>query len=487
MEVGKIRSMFSLPYYRHITFVTSAIASSFLISNKKINKYFSFHFVNAQTKQDTVMIQDGKQDKEAVQFTNQVSILKSNKKQKNISKILKSQEFSRKIDSNFYSPVSWFETNHYSANNPIEDRHCECSLLKNNAFFFGIFDGHSGWHCSESLRLNLPLYVSLAFSNDNLLKDFNSGKLSQKDFVQYLGNPDDNCLTFATPNGYKSKQDKLKTGPCNFAQFMNTEKYSTSEILQYAYLSMDRDITLEAIPDGECIEPIWTGLSGSVAIGAYIKENDVFVASTGDCRGVLGVKSDQKLWLSIPLSEDHTADNINEVLRIKKEHPNEEHTVILQSRLLGQLQPLRSFGDVIYKWSKELHRQVLDIIYGYAVVPISIYKSPPYLTAQPDIMHKILNKDDRFIILASDGLWDTVSNDQAVQIIGKYLDNLENGIKDEENGATKLIRYALGQGDNDRLYSMLELPQKVKRNYHDDITVTVIYFDSKLFPCNSKL
>ncbi|XP_065678317.1 uncharacterized protein LOC136093335 [Hydra vulgaris] len=220
----------------------------------------------------------------------------------------------------------------------------------------GINTGRDSKTKKENQSIQLLQFLSKNFSNDNLLKDFNSGKLSQKDFVQYLGNPDDNCLTFATPNGYKSKQDKLKTGLCNFAQFMNTEKYSTSEILQYAYLSMDRDITLEAIPDGECIEPIWTGLSGSVAIGAYIKENDVFVASTGDCRGVLGVKSDQKLWLSIPLSEDHTADNINEVLRIKKQNPNEENTVILQSHLLGQLQPLRSFGDVIYKWSKELHR-----------------------------------------------------------------------------------------------------------------------------------
>ena len=174
-------------------------------------------------------------------------------------------------------------------------------------------------------------------------------------------------------------------------------------------------------------------------------------------------------------------------MRIKKEHPGEEHSVILQSRLLGQLQPLRSFGDVIYKWSKELHREVLDVLYCHAVVPVSIYKTPPYLTAQPDVEHKLLNNNDRFIILASDGLWDAISNDQAVQIIGKYLDDLQNGIKDEENGATKLIRHALSQGNHERLLNMLELPQSIKRNYHDDISVTVIYFDSKVLPCNSKL
>ena len=246
---------------KHTTLATTAFASTLLFSNEEFRRYFSINSVYAQAMQD--------------------SKFKKEKTNQSISKKLQFQQFSRKIDGNFSSPVSWFETNHYAANYPIEDRHCECSLLKNEAYFFGIFDGHSGWHCSETLRLNLPLYISLAFLNENLLNEFSSRKLCHGDLIEYLGNPDDDCQTFLTPNGYKNKQNNLKTGPYNFVQFMNTAKYSTSEILKYTFLSMDRDITLEAIPDGECNEPIWAGLSGSVAIGAYVKGNDLFVASTG--------------------------------------------------------------------------------------------------------------------------------------------------------------------------------------------------------------
>lgn len=182
-------------------------------------------------------------------------------------------------------------------------------------------------------------------------------------------------------------------------------------------------------------------------------------------------------WCSTPLSEDHTTENRQEVERLHAAHPDEKRSVIMNQRLLGQLQPLRSFGDVIYKWSKELHRDVLEVIYGRPVVSESIYLTPPYLTAQPDVSHKLLDRDDRFIILATDGLWDTMSNDLAVEIVGKYIDDLEKGIKVQENGATKLLRYSLGRHDEFRLSQMLSIPLQHRRSYHDDITITIVYFN----------
>ena len=182
-------------------------------------------------------------------------------------------------------------------------------------------------------------------------------------------------------------------------------------------------------------------------------------------------------WCSTPLSEDHTTENRQEVERLHAAHPDEKRSVIMNNRLLGQLQPLRSFGDVIYKWSKELHRNVLEVVYGRPVVSESIYLTPPYLTAQPDVAHKLLDRNDRFIILATDGLWDTISNDLAVEIVGKYIDDLEKGIEVQENGATKLLRYSLGRHDKFRLSQMLSIPLQNRRSYHDDVTITIVYFN----------
>jgi len=45
--------------------------------------------------------------------------------------------------------------------------------------------------------------------------------------------------------------------------------------------------------------------------------------------------------------EEHNTENVSELNRIFSEHPsNEKDTVIKYERLLGQLAPLRAFGDL---------------------------------------------------------------------------------------------------------------------------------------------
>lgn len=380
--------------------------------------------------------------------------------------------------------VSGFETNHYRANRELEDRHCECRLNFNNSYLFGVFDGHSGRHCSESLKTRLPVYMSLALMNKELRKKFTDKELTEKDVLEYLGLRSPDEYDNEPIPGLEEKQQRFMTG-VNFLvdsldgnEKLGNEEH-VEETIQHTYLTLDKDIAMEAIPDGICNEPIWAGLSGAVAITAYIKDKDLYVSNTGDCRAVLGSRTTDGQWTSEALSFDHNSDNIADAKRLKNEHPKEK-LVIYQDRLLGQLQPLRAFGDVPYKWTHELHRDVLDILYdGYPCVPKSIYLTPPYLTAEPEVTHKKLNRNTRFLILATDGLWDTVSNEKAVKIIGEYLDGLKNNIDQGENGATKLIRYALGRGKKTHLSYMLSLRENEKRDYHDDITVTVIYFDDE--------
>lgn len=53
----------------------------------------------------------------------------------------------------------------------------------------------------------------------------------------------------------------------------------------------------------------------------------------------------------------------------------------------------------------------------------------------------------------------------------------------DQNSATHLIRYALGATDygieHSKISYYLSLPQDVVRFYRDDITITVIYFNSQ--------
>lgn len=45
------------------------------------------------------------------------------------------------------------------------------------------------------------------------------------------------------------------------------------------------------------------------------------------------------------------------------------------------------------------------------------YKTPPYLSARPEIIKHTLSPKDKFIVIASDGLWDLLSPTQVVRLV----------------------------------------------------------------------
>lgn len=94
-------------------------------------------------------------------------------------------------------------------------------------------------------------------------------------------------------------------------------------------------------------------LSGSCAISALFdtSSSNLYVALAGDSRAVMGTfDPESQKWTVDVLSEDQTGRNLKEVERMRKEHPkNEEETVIMRGRVLGGLEPTRSFGDGKYK------------------------------------------------------------------------------------------------------------------------------------------
>lgn len=78
------------------------------------------------------------------------------------------------------------------------------------------------------------------------------------------------------------------------------------------------------------------------------------------------------------------------------------------------LQVSRSIGDVYLK-KPEFHRDPIFQQYGN-YVPMK----RPLMSAEPSIVTRKLRPQDMFIIFASDGLWEQLSDDEAVQIVSKY-------------------------------------------------------------------
>lgn len=77
----------------------------------------------------------------------------------------------------------------------------------------------------------------------------------------------------------------------------------------------------------------------------------------------------------------------------------------------------------------------------------------PYLTNIPDIFRYKIEKSDKFIVMACDGLWDVMSNSDVVNFLLNecYDTNLEERINININIARKLAETAIAKGSTDNV------------------------------------
>jgi len=153
---------------------------------------------------------------------------------------------------------------------------------------------------------------------------------------------------------------------------------------------------------------------GCTALTVLATKSKVYVANAGDSRAVLW--GDQKV---VRLTTDHKPDVPEEELRIQKSGGNvtkvktKEGKVI--SRVNGMLSVSRAFGDVFLQ---------------------------PQVTCEPDITTFDISKD-KILILGCDGLWDVISDEEAIKLIANE--------SNPEQAAIKLRDTALSKGSTDNI------------------------------------
>jgi pyruvate dehydrogenase phosphatase len=171
-------------------------------------------------------------------------------------------------------------------------------------------------------------------------------------------------------------------------------------------------------------------LSGSCALLSFYDSNTKLlrVACTGDSRAVLGRRGESGKWVATPLSVDQTGSNPDEEARMRKQHPGEEN-VIRNGRVLGGLEPSRAFGDATYKWTREVSERLKQSFFGRT--PSQLLRTPPYVTAEPVVTTtKIEPSKGDFVVMATDGLWEMLTNEEVVGLVGQWLEKQSS----EQNG-----------------------------------------------------
>lgn len=140
-----------------------------------------------------------------------------------------------------------------------------------------------------------------------------------------------------------------------------------------------------------------------------------FVANTGDSRAILCMNDGN----TIALSKDHKTSNPKEKLRIEK-----SGGFVKGGRVNGILAMSRSFGD------KDISE---------------------YLTSNPDIIKGNLTKNAFFILQASDGLFDVMSNKQIFTYV-KFLISKKTPLT---NIPKLLVNHAINIGSYDNVSAII--------------------------------
>ncbi len=189
--------------------------------------------------------------------------------------------------------------------------------------------------------------------------------------------------------------------------------------------------------------------SGTTAVVVLMRENRLWIANAGDSRAVVAKKNRDGLITAENLSEDQNPDHPVEQARIEAaggfvkppEEPGLSARVYLDAEFtqIG-LAMARSLGD-------------------HAVSGVGVIACPEVTTYE-------LSEQDEFIILASDGVWEFIDSDEAVDIVVRY-------IKDGAHRACEnLIETAAHRW------------REYEGDYRDDITAVIVKVQELWPPLN---
>lgn len=184
-----------------------------------------------------------------------------------------------------------------------------------------------------------------------------------------------------------------------------------------------------------------SGTTGTV-VCRQDADNSLWVAHVGDSRAVMAQETVDGKLKALDLSKDHKPGLPEEKARITKSggqvrclNGDVNERVFIKNRLYPGLAMSRSIGDLV----------------GASVG----------VTSEPEVSKFSITKQDKFMLICSDGVWEFISSQEAIDIVSKYDPN------DSVAAAEALAQEAW------------DLWIKEEGNVVDDITVILVYLQGQ--------
>lgn len=203
--------------------------------------------------------------------------------------------------------------------------------------------------------------------------------------------------------GSSEQRPPLEEGPCLLAHF--------DKALHEAFLKTDEEFSHQ---DN-------AALVGTTAVVALVGSRQLYIGNCGDSRAVIC-----RVGVAIALTEDHKAGREDETARV--EAAGGQILFWNGVRVMGVLAVSRAIGDHCLR---------------------------PFVIAQPEVTIIGRHAADELLMLASDGLWDVLSNQEACSLARRCLRRARHRGASRHSAAhiaaTVLTRAALDRGSRDNV------------------------------------
>lgn len=266
--------------------------------------------------------------------------------------------------------------------------------------FFGIYDGHGGELVAETIGETMLGHILDT-------EEWKAGSVSVSTHAAGLVVSVSVCLSVCV----------CVCAPLSPFIFTFSRQHtpdSVGEALRLGFLAQDAKLReLPEVRRGE-------DHSGSTAVVCMVTPTHIICANAGDSRSTF-ICSDR----TVPMSFDHKPNNEGEQKRIEK-----AGGTVSMRRVNGDLAVSRGMGDFVYKQS-------------HSLPPTEQQVSP-----EPQIKIEEIPPDAAFLVLACDGIWDVMSNDDMTTFL---LEKIAEGCGDVGDLAEEILDHCLRKDSRDNM------------------------------------
>eukprot|EP00475_Leptophrys_vorax_P030275 TRINITY_DN45230_c0_g1_i1.p1 TRINITY_DN45230_c0_g1~~TRINITY_DN45230_c0_g1_i1.p1 ORF type:complete len:376 (-),score=11.84 TRINITY_DN45230_c0_g1_i1:218-1345(-) len=254
-----------------------------------------------------------------------------------------------------------------------------------------------GYHTAQGLRESMEDHLVV-------IRDLPGGFVYAGIFDGHAGNA---SAAFLKEELFKDCMELLEDG----ALLQDDDLEAVEDALQDAFIQADQRLLQWLVEHSEQPE------SGSTGTVAFVRRDRIFLAHIGDSRAVLSVGGDAE-----ELSQDHRPKGDSPLARAEIKRIEKAGGWVAGGRVCGVVAVSRAFGNVPFKTRRE-QMMTEGVKRGkWTTRFVSKRKfDNDWISSVPDVYAAELPRDAEFVIVASDGLWDSVKSSEAAGFIRKEM------------------------------------------------------------------